>query len=282
MKNYFKVCLVLITVFFLIVCCAFADEFKFTKTVIYPFDKNMDNGRIELSTTNGSLNVIPVKDENCKIEINYTIKEKNMSSAEALADKATKISKTSNGLFCAIKYQKEKIKNFNFFKKDTDSEICASIKAYIPAKYLYNTVFNTVNGAVLVKDFRCLSNDTATVNGAIELNISAKKIKTATVNGSIFLDVNSLFEQTVVSSDTVNGKITINTKKQKDAGIYIKAATVNGKISTDIKGLKNKKNENFFGIANSLEGQTGNFDTAKYKVTIRAHTVNGKITIGEK
>lgn len=282
MKNYLKTSFIMAILLCLTIGASFADEFKFTKTVIYPFDKNMDNGRIELSTTNGSLNVIPVKDENCKIEINYTIKEKNMSSAEALADKTTKISKTSNSLVCAIKYQKEKIKNFNFFKKGTDSEICASIKAYIPAKYLYNTVFNTVNGAVLVKDFRCLSTDTATVNGAIELNISAKKIKTATVNGAISIDINGLLEQTVVSADTVNGKITINTKKQKDVGVYIKAATLNGKILVGISEFKNKKNENFFGIANSVEGQTQNFDTAKYKTTIKAHTINGKITIGEK
>lgn len=282
MKNYFKVCSVLAVILFLTVCCAFAAEFKFTKTVLYPFDKNMDKGRIEISTANGSLTVIPVQDENCKIKIDYTVKEKDMPSAEALADKATKISKTSSSLVCEVKYQKEQIKGFSFFKNGTGDSVSASITAYIPAKYLYNTVFNTVNGPIMVKNFRCLSNNTATVNGKIELNISAKKIKTATVNGTILVNLNSVTEDTVISADTVNGTVNINAKKQKDAGVYIKASTVNGKINADVEEFKNTKNENFLGIANSVEGQTNNFDAAKFKVTIKAHAVNGKITISEK
>lgn len=282
MKNYFKVCLGLAVILFLTISCVFASEFKFTKTVIYPFDKNIDKGKIELSTANGHLTVIPVKDENCKIEINYTIEGKDMPSAEALADKATKLSKTSTSLICAVKYQKEQIKHFSFFKNGPKDEVSASIKAYLPSKYLYNAVFDTLNGTILVNGFKFLSVDASTVNGKINLNTSAKKIKTATVNGTILITMSNISEDAVISADTVNGTININTKKQKDAGVYVKASTVNGKISTDVEGFKNTKNENFLGIANSVEGQTNNFDKAKYKITVKAHAVNGRIMVSEK
>jgi|GEM_PF-4213850 len=282
MKNYFKVCLVLTAIFFLTASFAFAEEFKFTKTVIYPFDKNMDGGKIELSTANGFVKVIPVKDDNCKIEIKYTVKEKNSSSAEALANKATKISKTSSSLICEIKYQKENIKGLNPFSKEKDKEIGASITAYLPSKYLYAAELNSVNGAIYANGFNCFSLNAATVNGKIELDASAKKIRAATVNGAIDISLKTPVKDAAVSADTVNGAITIKTKKQKDAGIYLKASTVSGKIYADLENFKNNKNESFFGVANSVEGQTKNFDGAKYKTTIKAHSVNGKITISEE
>lgn len=283
MKNSIKFFLLLLMIFLMLNCPLPAEEqktFNFSKTTIYPVEEEFKNLYLALETVNGSISAEKSKEGSVKIEVSYEVKCKDKESAETLAENLTKISKTSNKIFCVIKYPANKFKSFKFFRNKDEDSVRASINVYLPQNLAYNTKLNTVNGDIKVNEITTLANEARLVNGKTIFNSSFESLKIENVNGEINIAPPKLNPVNIIEVNIVNGKVNVSFEKEKDAAFNIDAAVLTGSINANLENFDAEKKQFF--ISKKLQTQSKNFDKAKQKIYIKAHAINGKITIWEK
>lgn len=282
MKNYLKTWVVLLLVLVWFSGAVYAEEFKFSKTVMFPFDKSMEGGMLILTNVNGSLDILPAKDNNAKIEISYAVTASSRETAEALAEQITKISNTSGKLKCQIQYEEKANKFFGWFKDNKYKNIKTVMTAYIPMRFTYKKgEFASVNGNVtLPKELKMETAELYTIKGNILCNATLQSVKAANVQGDIKIMLNKLAKGMLINANNVNGNITVSFKKNKDLAVGVKATTVAGPIETNIPALQSSQKG--WAVGKILENQMPNFASAKYGLTVKAHTVKGKVMVNEE
>ncbi|MFH1453425.1 MAG: DUF4097 family beta strand repeat-containing protein [Armatimonadota bacterium] len=281
MKNLLTKILIILTGIILTVSVSVsAGEFKFSKTIIYPLEKDGLVEEVEVSTPNGFIYILPNKEKNYKVTVSYKITGKNREEAEETADTITKTSKISNRLYCGIKHPKSNIKIFKFFNKDKKN-IEASVIVYLPPKYLYRANINIVNGSFTAGEVKLKSIETNIVNGNSIVNSSFEELNINTVNGNIAVSPPKIAKEAYVDLNITNGKVIILLEKQKDLGINADASTLAGSINTNIPGLSDKLKKRFW-ISPVLKGETDNFHNSANKLFIKINCLRGKISVMQK
>lgn len=236
---------VFIVLLLFVAAFSFAANHEETIEKAFKLDKN---GEFSIKNINGKISIQTHDKDEALVKATKTAKKK-----EDLANVKVKFDHSGNTLAVTTKREKSR------------SNVKVSYEVWLP-KNLKKSTIKTVNGAVDI-DGTFKRVNSSTVNGKLHLQGSIGDAEFETVNGSI-----GVYCKTKLAGDieaqTVNGSVKMEFPKKSD--FKFEADTLNGGISSDFSEISIKKGF----IGKSAKGVIGD---GKYNVSVE--TVNGSIKI---
>jgi len=237
-------------------------------TLRQQYDKTFDvseGGRLVLSNVNGSVTVESWDQSKVRVEAELKVKASGRDRAEEAMSKL-KIEVNREGDTLEVRTRSPRDENGGFlswiFGSNADYEV--RYKVTMPKKF--DADIETVNGHIEANELAGKLRF-ETTNGGIEVLRAAGSVDASTTNGSIRAELTEV-NRVPMRLDTTNGRIEISLPH--GAGVNVDAATTNGSIDTDfaISTTSFRRNR----IAGEINGGGPE---------LRLRTTNGSIRINE-
>ena len=225
---------------------------------------NQNITAIEVETQNSTVEIVPTKDADIKIEL----------TGKTTGDSKQDLSAEINGTTLNIKLKDQRQKFFNLnFNNFSES---FTLKVYLPEKEYASLKVNSSNGRIQLEQLKVKDLFAESDNGRIELkNITSTNVNVKTDNGRITLD----YVDGKIKGKSSNGRISVLTK---DLDRPMELNTDNGRI--EIQTEKEPTNTTFDvdtdnGSIDILDKYDENAVIGKGENLIRLSTSNGRISI---
>lgn len=116
-------------------------------------------------------------------------------------------------------------------------------------------------------------------NGSYRLSIAAQDVDCLATNGSMHVRVSKLTGDSSYKLRTTNGSIRVAVPTEPDLGVALDLSTSVGRASAELGPLEMTKQERTGG-GNVLAGRSLDFEQKAKKLTLRASTTSGSISVG--
>jgi len=255
-------------------------------TLKEPFNKTValrPGSEIRLSNVNGSVNFDAWDRDEVKIEAEKQVKASSDSEARRIMGQVRiDVAQDAKGLRIETKVPRRENGLFDWLFGH-EVNVSVNYRIHVPRRAgldLDNvngplTVtgtrgkarMETVNGGISVNDVQG-DLELETVNGSVDVRRAAGGLRVVTTNGSIDAELSTLPDDSDLSFETTNGRVSL--RLPRDARLSIDAATTNGRVQSDfeVEGGQPRKQS----LRGDINGGGG-------KLYIR--TTNGGVDISE-
>jgi len=264
----YKKAIVLITLFFISIATILQAKSTYTRD----FKKTIDfksNGKVEVKTTNGNINMTSWDRNAVKVEAEIKVKARSRREAEKLLDKVKiLVDRSGDRITIAPDYPKRR-NGDSFWDAVFGSGNRPVVNFTIKVPRETNPNLRSTNGRLSVSD---IEGETSlkTTNGGIEARDMIGSADARTTNGSISIYVIQFGDDDRLDLNTTNGSIKLTLPSEVRADV--EASTTNGSIRTDfpmtVQGRITRKR-----LDGVINGGGGSIDLS---------TVNGSISIYEE
>jgi DUF4097 and DUF4098 domain-containing protein YvlB len=218
-------------------------------TLKEPFNKTVPlrpGSEVRLANVNGGVTFEAWDRDEVKIEAEKRVKAGSESEARrVLSQVRIEVAQDAKGLRIETKTPRRENGFFDWmFGKHV--EIGVNYRIHVPRRASLDAAnvnggltvtgtrgkarMETVNGAVSIKDVHG-DLELETINGGIDVLRSAGALRAVTINGSIDAELTDLADDSDLSFETTNGRVSL--RLPRTARLSIDAATTNGRVQSD-------------------------------------------------
>lgn len=241
-----------------------------------------DVASVHIQNTNGHIDLLKSPDQSWHLSLSMRVRAENEDVAKSVAEKLAVLTCSEKGLLIAAQklFGQNAAVNITLSLPDLPVRLNAtSTNGTISVTDIsgQDFVLKTVNGKVIINSVRASQIEAGAINGSIVVSAATRTLRCKGANGRIQAELQTIGDAEV-DLNTVNGTIHLTLPDDEQIGYAVSADTTAGSIKVDIPGVEIQQDKHKPG-RRSLRVQSLGMEKKRYRQSIRARSVSGKITI---